>query len=97
LGAGVTENGDLVFVAVDGSSSHFSGQAAAAGATLRDLALLMQDLGCKEALHLDGGGSTQVFGQAGGALIASADLHHGLMSRGARYDRPIPTWLRLDL
>ena len=97
LGAGVTEAGELVMVAVEGRSSHFSGQAAATGATLRDLALLMQDLGCNEALHLDGGGSTQVFGQAGGALIAPTDVHHGLMDHGARYDRPIPTWLKIEV
>ena len=96
LGAGVTDTGALVMVAVEGGSSHFSGQASASGATLRDLALLMQDLGCNEALHLDGGGSTQVFGQAGGALIAPTDVHHGLMDRGARYDRPIPTWLSVE-
>ena len=96
LGAGVTAEGALVFAAIEGNSSHFGGGAKASGATLRDLALLMRELGCSEALHLDGGGSTQVFGQAGGALIAPTDVHHGLMDRLARYDRPVPTWLCLD-
>lgn len=96
LGAGVTATGEVILVAIEGRSSHFSGQATAAGATLRDLACLLQDLGCNHALHLDGGGSTQVFGQAGGALIAPTDVHHGLMDQGARYDRPIPTWLKIS-
>ena len=95
LGAGVTSDGDLVFAAVEGTSSHLGGQAMAKGATLRDLAQILGEIGCTEALHLDGGGSTQVFGQAGGALIAPTDVHHGMMDRAARYDRPVPTWLHL--
>ena len=95
LGAGVTEDGTLVFMAVEGTSSSLSGAPKASGATLRDLAHLMRDQGCLAALHLDGGGSTQVFGQAGGALIAPTDVHHGLPDRQSRYDRPVPTWLSL--
>ena len=97
LGAGVDRNGALVVVAVEGTSSGLTSREGAAGATLRDLAVLMRDAGARDALHLDGGGSTQVLGEAGGAIIASSDRHHGLLERSARHDRPIPTWILLDL
>lgn len=93
LGAGIDADGQLIFVAIEGSSS-FAGHARR-GPTLRDLAVVLKEHGCVDALHLDGGGSTQVFGQAGGTLIAPNDIHHGLSERNARYDRPIPTWLKL--
>ncbi len=50
---GVKENGDWVFVVVDG---YFFGLLG--GMTIKQLAPLMRDLGCIEALNLDGGGSS---------------------------------------
>ncbi|MBS1700154.1 MAG: phosphodiester glycosidase family protein [Armatimonadetes bacterium] len=55
---GRTGDGDLVFVTVDGR------QKVSVGATLGELAEIMQGLGCRDALNLDGGGSTcmNIFG-----------------------------------
>ena len=97
LGAGVDDAGALIVVAVEGASSMLGDTSAARGATLRDLALLLKAEGAQDGLHLDGGGSTQVFGQAGGAVIAPSDVHHGQPERAAMYDRPIPTWIRLSV
>ncbi len=49
---GRTQNGDIWFVAIDGR------QKLSDGATLEELAKVMQRLGCTEAINLDGGGST---------------------------------------
>ena len=49
---GRTAEGDLVFAAIDGR------QNMSAGATLSEAAEIMQSLGCRDALNLDGGGST---------------------------------------
>jgi len=51
-GVGLRDN-TLVLVTVDGRQPGFS-----AGMTLRELAQLFRDLGCQEAVNLDGGGST---------------------------------------
>ena len=55
---GRTANGDFWFVAVDGR------QATSAGATITEMAEIMFKLGCRDAINLDGGGSTDmnVFG-----------------------------------
>ena len=95
LGAGVDAQGHVVLVAIEGASSTPGLRDAAYGATLRDLALLLKECGATDALHLDGGGSTQVFGAAGGALIAPSDVYHDAPERVARYDRPVPNWLHL--
>ncbi len=50
--AGVTRSGDLILLVVDGR------QAASRGVDLGELAAIMRDLGCHEALNLDGGGSS---------------------------------------
>jgi hypothetical protein len=49
---GVTASGELWFVVVDGR------QTMSAGATLPEMAQIMARLGCREALNLDGGGSS---------------------------------------
>lgn len=49
---GVTAEGDLWWVAIDGK------QAISDGATLGETAAIMRRLGCVEAINLDGGGST---------------------------------------
>lgn len=50
---GIKENGEWVFVVVDGCSYRFFG-----GMTIKKLAGLMFELGCVDALNLDGGGSS---------------------------------------
>lgn len=49
---GITADGDLWWVAIDGK------QAISDGATLGETAAIMRRLGCVEAINLDGGGST---------------------------------------
>lgn len=53
---GVTPSGELLLVAVDGRDAR-----ASIGLTLPELATLMQELGSRDALNLDGGGSTTFF------------------------------------
>lgn len=50
---GIKDNGDWLFVVVD---SHFFGLFG--GMTIKELSQLMLNLGCVEALNLDGGGSS---------------------------------------
>ena len=50
---GYTEEGDVVFIVVDGRRPEYSN-----GASLTDLALLMLEYGVTEAINLDGGGSS---------------------------------------
>lgn len=50
---GIRSNGDWVFVVVDGRFFGIIG-----GMTMKELAQLMLDLGCVDALNLDGGGSS---------------------------------------
>ncbi|MEL6962358.1 MAG: phosphodiester glycosidase family protein [Pseudomonadota bacterium] len=97
LAAGLMSDGSLFFCAVEGTSSLLVDPDQAKGATLHDLSQLMIQLGAKEALHLDGGGSVQVFGTAGGALITPTDIYHGLIDRPAQYDRPLPLALTLSV
>jgi exopolysaccharide biosynthesis protein len=51
--AGVRADGRLLLVTVDGRRSGWS-----AGVTLREAARVMRSLGARDALNLDGGGST---------------------------------------
>jgi len=95
LSAGVTAEGALFFCAVKGTSSFFR-DGEAKGATLHDLAQLMVEEGAVAAMHLDGGGSTQVFCHGGGALIAPRDVHHGMPDSAAQFDRPLPLGLVLS-
>ena len=50
---GIRENGEWVFVVVDGRFNGFLG-----GMTIAEMANLMLELRCVEALNLDGGGSS---------------------------------------
>lgn len=50
---GHKEDGTVVFYTIDGRQSGYS-----AGATLKQAATIMKDMGCVAALNLDGGGST---------------------------------------
>ncbi|MFM7223568.1 MAG: phosphodiester glycosidase family protein, partial [Bacteroidota bacterium] len=49
---GYTRDGKLIIMAVQGRMKN------AVGATLDDLAILLNELGCYEAINLDGGGSS---------------------------------------
>jgi exopolysaccharide biosynthesis protein len=55
---GRTAEGDLVFVAIDGRSKM------SVGATIDEEAQILKNMGCRDALNLDGGGSTcmNIFG-----------------------------------
>lgn len=53
---GVTDTGAVLLVTVDGRS-----MVHAAGMTIPELAFLMRLLGCRQALNLDGGGSTTLW------------------------------------
>ena len=50
---GIQDNGDVIFYTIDGRQSGHS-----VGATIQMVALRLQELGCTEAVLLDGGGST---------------------------------------
>ncbi len=50
---GIRDNGEWVFAVVDGRFYGFLG-----GMNMKELAFLMKELGCVEALNLDGGGSS---------------------------------------
>jgi len=50
--AGYTKNGKQILLVVDGR------QADSRGVDLKELAIIMDDLGCEEAINLDGGGSS---------------------------------------
>ena len=52
---GYKKNGDVVMMVVDGR------QVDSRGAYLKELAMLMKQFGCQEALNLDGGGSSSLF------------------------------------
>ena len=51
---GITDNGHILLVVVDGRQSFSRGM------TLRELAFLLRDLGAKDAMNLDGGGSSEM-------------------------------------
>ncbi len=57
---GVLSNGNFVFVAVDGTRNLIFSNS---GITIPDLALFMWQIGCKDALNLDGGGSSTLIFQ----------------------------------
>jgi uncharacterized protein YigE (DUF2233 family) len=80
--AGVTPHGELVLVVVDGR------QAESRGLTLAELAQAMVDLGCAEALNLDGGGSSALV--VDGALVnrpEGQEVDREVMSALAVYAR----------
>lgn len=54
---GITEDGVLIFYVVDGRQSGYS-----TGLSLKNLAQRMSELGCVDAINLDGGGSTAIAG-----------------------------------
>lgn len=51
---GRTQDGDILFVVLDGRQAH------SVGATLAEMAELMVRMGCRDAINLDGGGSSEM-------------------------------------
>lgn len=97
LAVGVRADGSSFLCGIEGQSSYDERSAEARGATLRDLAHLLRTLGARDGLHLDGGGSTQIFRTMGGALLRPGDRHHAFSDQLASYDRPVPLGLRMHL
>lgn len=60
---GITEDGHVLLVVVDGRQKH------SIGCTLLELAILMQELGARDAVNFDGGGSSEMV--VGGAMVNS--------------------------
>lgn len=93
---GVTKDGRLVIVTVDGR------QARAGGMKLSELAELMISMGCVEALNLDGGGSTEmatVFGvlnspSDGGERATATAL--AVYGPGPAQSPPCPAGFRIE-
>ena len=88
--AGITNEGTVFFLAVEGSSSTAIKGVNRKGATLADLTQLMIDEGAITAMHLDGGGSVQAYNNVGGTLIASHDVYHEDPNATFQIDRPLP-------
>jgi hypothetical protein len=87
VGIGVTREGSLVILAIEGTSSLSAANPdAPTGCTLTELAEALLEAGAVEALNCDGGGSTQVFAGPG-ELLGSTDARAVV---GGRFDRPVP-------
>ncbi|MCZ7448286.1 phosphodiester glycosidase family protein [Rhizobium rhizogenes] len=97
LGAGIDARGQLFLVAVEGQSSYSKGGGPLRGATLFDIAELLHRYGAVEGMHLDGGGSTQLFRPFGGSILRPGNFCRGFEDVEADYDRPLPLGLRLKL
>ncbi|WP_162895103.1 phosphodiester glycosidase family protein [Rhizobium terrae] len=97
LGAGFDAAGRLFFLGVEGQSSYTKSGGPLRGATLHDLAELLVRYGAVDAMHLDGGGSTQLFRPFGGSILRPGNFCRGFEDVEADYDRPLPLGLRLEL
>lgn len=87
-GLGITAQGDLVLVAVSGTSKDLArNDNLSAGATLVELAEQLLAAGAVEAVNLDGGGSVQVFVEGG--LFNQPGDQRG--RPGVFYERMVPT------
>lgn len=72
---GYTKNNTMILVTVDGRKEKSS------GVTLNELAKIMKDLGCYEAINLDGGSSTVMYVDGkviSGSNISSASISNAL-------------------
>jgi hypothetical protein len=72
---GVTDDGKLLLVVVDGRQPGYS-----AGMTLQELADLMASLGARDAINLDGGGSTAIWVNGNRANRPSDGVERGVGS-----------------
>lgn len=88
LGIGIDAAGDLIVLAISGSSKGVARPGIdSAGATLIELAEQLQAAGAVNALNLDGGGSVQLFVEGG--LYNSPGDRRG--RQGVTYERMVPT------
>jgi hypothetical protein len=77
-GLGVTAEGHVLLAVVDGRASlHHS-----VGVSLAELAAVMQWLGCRDAMNLDGGGSSVMYvaGEEGATKRLRDDLRPGVVN-----------------
>ncbi len=88
LGIGLDAAGDLIMLAISGSSKGVARPGIdSAGATLIELAEQLRAAGAANALNLDGGGSVQLFVEGG--LYNSPGDRRG--RQGVTYERMVPT------
>lgn len=64
---GIGAEGDVVLVVVDGRNKK------SVGVTLHELALIMKSFGCRDALNLDGGGSSTMYWKGRGVMNYPSD------------------------
>ncbi len=72
---GYTKNNVMIIVTVEGRKEGSS------GVTLTELAKIMSDLGCYEAINLDGGSSTVMY--AGGSVMSGSNIKTSAMISNA--------------
>lgn len=75
---GYTKDNVMIMVTVDGRKEGTS------GVTLKELALIMDDLGCYEAINLDGGSSTVMYADGkilSGSNVKSASISNAIVVR----------------
>lgn len=87
---GKTSDGDVWWVVVDGR------QSMSIGATLEEMSMIMMDLGCVEAVNLDGGGSTTM-NLFGVTLNRPSDGKERPVANGVVLMGPKPDRLSADL
>jgi hypothetical protein len=87
---GLNRNGtQLIIIVVDGRQSNYS-----MGATVADLAQLMDDAGAYSAMNMDGGGSSTLVieGENGEPEILNSPVHNGVPGR----ERPVGNHLGFE-
>jgi exopolysaccharide biosynthesis protein len=72
---GYTSSNKIVILAVEGNNSN-----GGAGLTLAELAQMMKEIGCIEALNLDGGGSTTLTVNGKQTVKPSDGTERGVMT-----------------
>lgn len=89
-GIGITPEGEILFVVVDGRSN------LSVGLTLPEFASLFRELGCTEAINLDGGGSSTLY-VAGSVLNRPSDGAERKVANALLLFLPEPTSAASDL
>ena len=82
---GVKEDGNVIFYAIDGRQKGVS-----YGLQLKSLATRMEELGCVDAINLDGGGSTMISG-----VYPGADAISVINSPSDRVERKVSNFIFL--
>ena len=79
---GITERGEVIFYVLDGRQSGYS-----YGAKIETVAKRLKELGCVDAINLDGGGSTSLFGTYPGKSESEVinSPSEGVLRRCANY------------